>query len=236
MPRSRFAKHLRLTPMVSPLVRAHTAVKAGSPAEAAQWFEKACRENPDDSQARAWLGQCLCSIGRRDEGTPHLREAGRGLLADARGTKNINLVLEVAGQLQHWSDFPGALEFLSAVVNINPSEFRGYQLLAVTYAQLNRKKEALTAGEQALKLSPGNHMMQVFQGSLEADAGKNELAQERLEKSWPRNPMPGKHSGRIRNWHGSSTSSVSMVRCLRICTRPEKCLSPCRNTRSRMPA
>lgn len=171
-----------VSPVVSPLVRAHAAVKAGNPAEAAHWFEKACQANPDDSQARAWLGQCLCSIGRRDEGRPHLREAGRGLLKDARGTRNINLVLEVAGQLQHWSDFPGALELLSAVVDINPSEFRGYQMLAVTYAQLNRKKEALAAGEQALMHSPGNQMMQVFQGSLEADAGKNELAQERLEK------------------------------------------------------
>lgn len=158
------------------------AAKARNPVLAAQWFEKACIENPDDSQARAWLGQALCSIGRRDEGTLHLGKAGQGLLKDARATKNISLVLEVAGQLQHWSDFPGALELLREAVEINSTEFRGYQLLAVTYAQLNKKTEALAAGEQALKLSPENNMMQVFQGSLEADAGKNEIARERLEK------------------------------------------------------
>jgi Flp pilus assembly protein TadD len=171
-----------ISPVASPLARAHAAVKARNPAEAAQWFAKACQESPDDSQARAWLGQSLCSIGRGDEGANHLREAGRGLLEDARGTTNINLVLEVAGQLQHWSDFPGALEILNEAVDINPSEFRGYQMLAVAYAQLNRKKEALVASEQALQLSPHNHMMQVFHGSLEADAGNNEAAQERLEK------------------------------------------------------
>jgi len=52
----------------------------------------------------------------------------------------------------------------------------------VAYAQLNRKREALLAGEQALTLSPDKHMMQVFQGSLEADAGKNAVARERPEK------------------------------------------------------
>jgi len=104
--------------VTSPLVRTHAAAKARNGL-------KACQEYPDDSQARAWLGQSLCSIGRRDKGTTHLCEAGRGLLDDARGTTNINLVLEVAGQLQHWSDFPGALELLSKAVDINPSEFRG---------------------------------------------------------------------------------------------------------------
>ncbi|MDO8451093.1 MAG: sulfotransferase [Rhodoferax sp.] len=171
-----------VAPGTSPLARAQAAVKARNFAEAAKWFEKACQEHPDDAQTQAWLGQSLSSIGRRDEGIAHLREAGRGLLKDARETGNINLVLEVAGQLQHWSDFPGALELLSAAVQINPHEFRGYQLLAVTFAQLNQKAEALVAGEQALKLSPENNMMQVFQGSLEADAGKSEVARERLQR------------------------------------------------------
>ncbi len=169
-------------PLASALERAHAAVKARNPTEAALWFEKACTENPADAQARAWLGQSLCSVGRREEGAAHLRAAGRDLLDDAHGTGNIHRVLEVAGQLQHWSDFLGALELLRAAVGINPTEFSGYQLLAVTYAQLNRKTEALFAGERALQLEPENGMMQVFQGSLEADAGKNEVARERLER------------------------------------------------------
>lgn len=166
----------------TPLARAQAAVQARNYVQAAQWFERACKENPGDAQARAWFGQALCCIGKRNEGTAHLREAGRGLMADARRTKNIQLVLEVAAQLQHWSDFPGALELLRGAVETDPSEFRGQQLLAVTYAQLNRKPEALLAGEQALMLAPENHMMQVFLGSLEADAGRNELALQRLQR------------------------------------------------------
>ena len=160
--------------------RGFAAVKAGNAADAAKWFEIALDENPKDAQARAWLGQALCSIGRRVDGTVHLRQAGLDFLEDARRSKNISLVLEIVGQLQHWSDFPGALELLREVVILAPAEFKGFQLLAVTYAQLNRKNEAIDAGEQALKLAPDNVMMQVFLGSLEADAGKNTAAKERL--------------------------------------------------------
>ena len=176
--------------MNSFMQRGLAAVKARNPQEAAQWFEKARQENPDDAQARAWLGQSLCSIGRRSEGTVHLLEAGRSFLTAAQESKNINLVLEIAGQLQHWSDFQGALELLLQAVEICPLEFQGYQLLAVTYAQLNKKKEALVAGERALELAPQNSMMQVFLGSLEADAGKTEAARDRLKKFLLGQPEP----------------------------------------------
>jgi tetratricopeptide (TPR) repeat protein len=169
--------------MTSFLQRGYAAVKARNPAEAAQWFEKALGENPEDSQAKAWLGQCLCSMGRRDEGAKYLRQAGQDLLKIARESGNISQVLEVTAQLQHWSDFSGALELGSQAVQINSSEFRGFQLLAVTYSQLNNKTEAIKAGRQALELAPENTMMQILLGSLEADAGQNESAKSRLEKA-----------------------------------------------------
>ena len=166
--------------MVSFMQHGLAAVKARNPAQAVQWFEQAFQAHPADIQARAWLGQALCSIGRRIEGATHLREAGRSLLKDAWVSKNIDQVLEVAGQLQHWSDFPGSLEILNTSADISPADFRVHQLLAVTFAQLNRKTEALAAGERALQISPDNAMMQVFMGNLEADAGKNESARVRL--------------------------------------------------------
>jgi Flp pilus assembly protein TadD len=176
--------------MITSMQRGYAAVKARNAAEAAKWFGLAVNENPEDSQARAWLGQALCSIGRQDEGVVHLRQAGKNFLAAARETKKLNLLLEVAGQLQHWSDFPGALELLKEAVVLDPAEFRGFQMLAVTYAQLNKKAEAIAAGEQALKLAPSNTMMQVFLGSLEADAGKSELAKARLEQVLSGQPGP----------------------------------------------
>lgn len=168
--------------MASFMQRGYAAVKDRNIAEAAQWFEKALKENPEDAQAMAWMGQSLCNIGRRDEGIPYLRQAGQHFLAMALKSKDISLVLEIIEQLQHWSDFSGALELGRQAVQINSSEARGFQLLALTYSQLNNTTDALNAGRQALELAPENTMMQILQGSLEADAKLNDAAKLRLEK------------------------------------------------------
>jgi tetratricopeptide (TPR) repeat protein len=162
--------------------RGYAAVKARDPAVAAQWFEKALEENPEDGQAMAWLGQCLCSTGRRHEGCIRLREAGLLLLKQSRASRDIAPVLEIIAQLQHWSDLHAALELGAEAVAINGAEFRGWQQLAATYAQLNKKTEAIGAGRKALEIAPENTMMAVFLGSIEADAGQNEVAKARLEK------------------------------------------------------
>jgi tetratricopeptide (TPR) repeat protein len=93
--------------------RGYAAVKAHNIPAAVQWFEKAWKENPDDPQAQAWLGQSLCSTGQRNEGVAHLRQAGTHFLRDSLASKDMGLVLEVASQLQHWGDFQGALELLN---------------------------------------------------------------------------------------------------------------------------
>lgn len=167
--------------MTNSLQRGYTAIQARNFADAVHWFEKALAETPEDAQAMSWLGQTLCSLGRRAEGTLHLRRSGQHLLAGARLSGDASHVLEVVQQLQQWGDFPGALELLNQAVPINDSGFRGFQLLAVTLAQLNRKTEALDAGRRALALSPDNTMMQVLMASLEADAGLSEEARRRLE-------------------------------------------------------
>lgn len=169
--------------MTDSLQRGYAAFQARNLAEAAQWFDKALTEDPYDIQARAWLGQALCSLGRRFEGTGYLREAGRDLLEHARDDGDTSFVLELVQQLQQWNDFPGAFELGRQALDINPADARGLQLHAVTCAQLNRKQEALQAGEQALKLAPDNAMMQVLLGSLEADAGRHADAQRRLERA-----------------------------------------------------
>lgn len=182
--------------MTSFMQRGFAAVKDYNIAEAAQWFEKALKENPEDTTAMAWLGQSLCNIGRRDEGLPYLRQAGQHFLEMARKSKDIGVVLEVTEQLQHWSDFPGALELGRHAVQINGSEARGFQLLALTFSQLNRTADALNAGRQALELAPENTMMQILQGSLEADAKLYDAARQRLEKVL-RNPLEAREEFRV---------------------------------------
>jgi tetratricopeptide (TPR) repeat protein len=167
--------------MTNSLQRGYAAIQARNLVDAVHWLENALAEDPENAQAMSWLGQTLCSLGRRAEGSVRLRQSGQHLLETARLSGDINQVLEIAQQLQQWGDFPGALDVLSQAVLINGSEFRGFQLLAVTLAQLNRKTEALDAGRQALVLAPGHPMMQVLLASLEADAGLNEDAGRHLE-------------------------------------------------------
>ena len=161
--------------------RGHAAVKAQNIEAAVQYFEQAWKESPEDPLAQAWLGQSLCSMGQNKQGLAHLRQAGMQLIQTSVASKNINVILEIAAQLQHWGDFQAALELLSQAIKINDSEFRCFQLIAATYAQLNKKKEALLAGEKALKLEPDNKMMQVFLATLETDNGLNDAAKVRLE-------------------------------------------------------
>ena len=122
--------------------RGHAAVKAQNIEAAVQYFEQAWKESPEDPLAQAWLGQSLCSMGQNKQGLAHLRQAGMQLIQTSVASKNINVILEIAAQLQHWGDFQAALELLSQAIKINDSEFRCFQLIAATYAQLNKKKEA----------------------------------------------------------------------------------------------
>ena len=161
--------------------RAQIAVKAGNHAQAAQWFEKALQETPDNPQAMIGFGQSLCNLGRRVEGTDYFRQAGQHFLKKARQSGDISQLLDIISRLQHWSDYEGALELGKQSTQINSADFRGFQLLAVTYSQLNKTTEALLAGQQALELNSENSMLHIFQASLEADAGQNGAAKLRLE-------------------------------------------------------
>lgn len=167
--------------MTNSLQRGYAAIQSRNLADAVQWLEKALAEDPQDAKALSWLGQALCSLGRRIEGHERLRHCGRILLEKAETSRDIRQVLEIAQQMQQWVDFPGALDLLSQAVRINAAEFRGQQLLAVTLAQLNQKQEALEAGRRALALAPEHPMMQVLMASLEADVGLNAEARSRLE-------------------------------------------------------
>jgi Flp pilus assembly protein TadD len=175
---------------INAIQRGLAAARAKNQQEAAVWFEKALQENPADTQAMALLGQVLCNLGQRQQGLAHIFSAGQCLLGIASSSKDISKVLEVAAQLQQRGDFSGALELINQAVVIDETEFRGWQLLAANYAQLNRKIDALRAGEQALKLQPDNLMMQVFLASLEADIGRNEEARTRLHGALLAEPNP----------------------------------------------
>ncbi|MDO8845797.1 sulfotransferase [Methylicorpusculum sp.] len=168
--------------MTSFLQRGAAAVQTQNMPEALIWFEKAVAENAKDAQAHACLGQTLCWLGRRDEGVRQLHKAGQILLKNVRKTRDISQALGLIEQLQFWNDYQGALELGRQAVQINNSDVRGFQLLALSYSRLNQKALALSAGKQALKLAPNNAMLTILVATLEMAEGLNQSAKQRLEK------------------------------------------------------
>lgn len=168
--------------MTNAIQRGAAAMQSRNLPEALAWFEKAATENPKDAQAKACVGQTLCWLGRREEGLAHLRQAGHLLVRKARKTRDTALLLGLTEQLQHWNDYPGALELGRQAVQINGADVRGFQLLALTYSRLNQKKSALAAGRQAVRLAPHSAVLQILLGTLEAAEGLNEDARARFTK------------------------------------------------------
>lgn len=162
--------------------RGQAAVARDDMRDAARWFAKAVEQDPADAASRAWLGQCLCGIGERARGTAELREAGVRFAAGARTGADVPLLLELAEELQHWSDFAGARPLIEAAVRLDPENARAFRLLALGHAQLNHATEALDAGRRAHALSPADPALDVFLGSLEADAGNYADAEARLTR------------------------------------------------------
>ncbi|BBA32332.1 sulfotransferase [Methylocaldum marinum] len=176
--------------MTTYIQRGHAAIQSRNVAEAAEWFEKAVVENPKDGQAKACLGQALCWLGRRKEGIAHLRQSGQLLMKKARKSRDVNLLLGLAEQLQFWNDYHGSLELAEQAVRIDGSNVRGFQLLALAYSRLNRTKSALSAGRRAVKLAPHSAVLQILLATLEAAEGAREEARLRLEKVLKGFPTP----------------------------------------------
>ena len=162
------------------LQRGVAAAKARNPVEAVQWFRKAVDENPADSKASAWLGQALCAIGERLEGTARLFRAGETML-EQRLPGEFSKIIEIIVQLQQWSDIPAALSLCRRAAEVEPQNGHIQQLLAVCLGQLNKASDALVACNAAIAVAPGDPMLTVLQASLEADGRQFTDARNHLE-------------------------------------------------------
>ncbi|MCQ8103958.1 sulfotransferase [Methylomonas sp. SURF-2] len=163
------------------LQRGQAAINARNTADAVFWFEKAARENPKDAQAMACYGQALCWNRQFAQGLDMLRKAGALLAKSSRKHGDTSQLLLLAEQLQYWRDYPASLELIKQAVQIK-KDLRGFQLLAHTYARLNRNALALTASQQALRLMPDDAVLNLQHAMLESKAGQHAEAGARLSR------------------------------------------------------
>lgn len=160
-----------------------TAINNKNLDEAIKWFGLAVEDAPKDAQARACLGQALCWQGDREKGLKQLRQAGELLVKKARKSREVNLVVDLADQLQFWDDYGGSAELCKQAVQINPNFVRAYQLLALSHSRLNQTKPALATAKQALKLAPDSAMLNILVATMEIADKQLESARQRLEHS-----------------------------------------------------
>ncbi len=145
-------------------------------------FEKAVKVAPRDAQAHACLGQALCWDGQQEKGFAFLRKSGQLLFKKAKKNRDVRSLLNLAEQLQHWNDYPGSLELCKQAVKIDSRVVKAYQLMALAYMRLNKKKPALSAAKQALDKAPDSAMLMILVATLEINAGQLEKALIKLER------------------------------------------------------
>jgi tetratricopeptide (TPR) repeat protein len=149
---------------------------------AVQWFKKAVQQHPNNPEPLACLGQALFWQGEHQHGISYLRKTAKLIAKKTRKNKDITDLLAITEQLQACNDYPGSLEFARQAVQINHTDARAYQLLALTYARLNQHPLALQANQQAIKLLPDNPRLNIQHAALLADTKHFDTAKQRLEQ------------------------------------------------------
>lgn len=179
--------------MSKPFVqRGLDALRRQDPHAALPWFQRAVDDDDDDAEARAWLGQALCHVGRRAEGVPQLAAAATRMLQPPAGPRPDftprpalppvqPMIFEALSQLQSWGGFEQAQPIARALAERLPNDARAQQLLAVICGQVNLTPEALAAVSRAQALNPQDPMIEVLRASLEADSKQHAAARGRLE-------------------------------------------------------
>lgn len=161
------------------------AVQERNTSQALVWFERAHAHDPSDPEARAWLGQTLCSTGQIQDGVEHLAAAARRLIDNARTVVHLNIdprqACETLTQLQHWQAFEQALPLARELAALAPRSAGAQRQLALVCGQINLTTEALAAAGAALQLQSADPSLQVLHASLLADARQYDAACDRLE-------------------------------------------------------
>lgn len=133
-------------------------------------FRQVLAIQPNHAEALAGLGQALCWQQQRREGLAYLQQAARQLEIDARQTRNIRFILELAEQLHHWGDLDAALKLTELAVNLEPENPAALNNHALYLTRINRFEEALPFASKVCELRPDdpacNNMLAVLEAHL----------------------------------------------------------------------
>ncbi|QWF69827.1 sulfotransferase [Methylomonas paludis] len=135
----------------------------------------------NSAQALAGLGQSLCRLNRINEGIVFLLQAGKVLLKQAKLSKDIKYVLDLAFQLSHWHALEPALDLAQLALAIDGNSANANHIIALCLHGLNRHTEALAFSVRAVELAPREANAIILLAVLEAKQGELSRARQRLE-------------------------------------------------------
>lgn len=161
------------------------AFSAGRYTEAAQAFEKAIKENPEDAGARINLSAALGQLKKYKEAITQLQEAIR--LEPENVTAHFNL-----GSLQvNSGDYQEAIKHFQFVVKKNPKDSQAHLALANGFQKEQQYEKAIEHYKVALSLDPGLSWAWVDLASVLRSVGRHAEALKVLEEAHSRIPYDG---------------------------------------------
>ncbi len=122
----------------------------GSPAKAADCFERILRERPDYTEARLVLSDCYVSLGRADRALEVLGGAGKDARSDPAWLNHLGTVLASAGRLQD------AETALRRAIELRPDEASAYLNLARVELARGDRAGAIETLRRAAAAAPGD--------------------------------------------------------------------------------
>lgn len=162
------------------LRKAHSFMAKGEILSAEVEFKEALKSDKNSIDGLVGLGQCLCQQWRNDEGISLLLRAGKILLRQARKTKDVRWLLDLAYLMINLKATAKALPLIDGALAIAPRFPRGHHTKALAL-QKTSVENALISSKRAVELAPNEGNAVILLATLEAKQGDLITAKQRLQ-------------------------------------------------------
>lgn len=135
---------------------------------------------PNNAEALAGVGQSLYWRHKRAQARLFMHKAVKALLRKNDKTQT-GFLMELANQLQMWSEIDLALQLARAVIKHSPDDPHALYMMAACLHRLNHADQAIVILNRLLKRLPDEASCHILMALLEMDKGQTHSARERLE-------------------------------------------------------
>lgn len=147
---------------------------------AEQCYRQVLAVAPNNAEALAGVGQSLYWRQKRAEARQYMHKAVKALLRK-NDKSHTGFLMELAHQLQMWSEIELALQLARAVIKHTPEDLHALYLMAACLHRLNHADQAVAILNRLLKRLPDESSCNILMALLEMDKGQPNSARERLE-------------------------------------------------------